>query len=101
MVCVACVTGSHTRDGKRKGKRQVCGITVGTETDFATRESFKGTQGRVSARLPSPPDAQGGLANIDVAGTIGPVTVATVDAIAANKPIKARADRFGRGNGFD
>jgi len=76
-------------------------ITVCAESDFPSGESFKGTQGRVSARLPSPPDAQGGLANIDVAGTIGPVTVATVDTVTANQTIKARADCFGRGNRFN
>jgi len=41
------------------------------------------------------------LASVDVTTPIPTVTVAPVNAVAADKPIKARADRFGGGNGFN
>jgi hypothetical protein len=99
------VTGGNAGDREGKADGNMRGVSVGSETDFAPGENLEAAQGRVSARFPCFPNPLGGLSGVDVACPFH--TEATVNlmtpmhAIATNKPIKARADRFGRGNGFD
>ena len=88
-MCIAGVTGSHTSDRERKGKRDVDWITIGSEAHLAASESLETTQQGVVARPPCPPDSLWSLTNIYVATPIPTVTVATVDAVAADKPIQA------------
>jgi hypothetical protein len=76
---VTSVTGSHTRDRKRETQRDVHGVTIGSEADFATHESFKGTQQGVVSGPPRTPNAKGSLARIHITRTTGAVAVATVD----------------------
>ena len=66
MMAVARVTGSDAGDRERKAKGNVGGVTICAETDFAASESFKGSQGIISARFPRPPDSLGSLASVDV-----------------------------------
>jgi len=87
LVCVASVTGSHTRDRERKANGDVDWITVCSKANFAARERFKGSQGGIIARPPCFPNPLGCLANIDVTTPIPTVTVAPVNAVAADKPI--------------
>ena len=98
---VARVARSHTRDRERKGKGKVGGVTVGSEADFAARKSVHELKHRISARLPSPPDAQRSLANIDVTRTIATVTVAPMDARSTDEAIQAGSDCFHRIHRFD
>jgi hypothetical protein len=95
------VTGSDARDCKRNGKWHVGGITVRTETDFAARENVHPLERGISARFPRPPDAQWGLSGVDVATAPATVTVAAMDAVAADKPIESLLNRFHGVNGFD
>ena len=92
---------SHTRDRERKGKGKVGGVTVGTEANFAACKSVHELKHRISARLPSPPDAQRSLANIDVTRTIATVTVAPMDARSTDEAIQAGSDRFHGVTGFN
>ena len=87
-------------DGKRKGQGNPCGIAVCAEADFAARKAVHELQHRISARFPCPPDAQWGLASVDVTRTIGSGSIATVDAVAANQTIQALFDGFHRIHGF-
>jgi hypothetical protein len=49
---VACVTGSHTRDRQGEGKRQVRGVAISSEADFAAHESLETTQGLIVSGFP-------------------------------------------------
>ena len=88
---------SHTRDRERKGKGKVGGVTVGTEANFAARETLEGSQGGIVSRLPRIPDLKRSLPLIDVTGAFHTVTavffVATVSAIAADNAIQAGFNR--------
>jgi hypothetical protein len=95
------VTGSHTSDRERKAQRDVHGVAISSEADFATHETLETTQGLIVARLPSPPNAKGSLASIYVATPIATVTVAAMDAVSTDKPIQAGLDCFGRAHRTD
>jgi hypothetical protein len=81
---VARVTGSHTSDRERKGKGEMRGVSVSSETDFPSNEAFETTQGRIIAGFPCSPDTLGSLAGIYVATPPASVTVATVDAVSTD-----------------
>jgi hypothetical protein len=80
-------------------------ITVCSEANLPACERFKGSKQRVVSSPPRFPDTLRSLPGVDVAGTIHTKAtvffVATVDAVAADQTIQARANRFGRGNGFN
>ena len=80
MVGIACPSGGNAGDGQRKADGNVGGVAVGSEADFATGEAIHELEGRISARLPRPPDAKGSLADVDIAGTLFPGPVASMDA---------------------
>ena len=77
------------------------GVTVCAEANFAARKAVHELQHRVSARLPSPPDAQRSLANIDVTRAIATVPIATVDARSTDEAIQAGSDCFHGVTGFN
>jgi hypothetical protein len=81
------------------------GVTVCAEANFPSGETLETTQQRVVSGFPWLPDLQRSLTGIYVAcpfHTVFTVNFMTpMDAIAADQTIKARTDRFGRGNGFD
>ena len=76
-------------------------VTVCAEADFQACEDVHKLECGIFTRTPCSPDAEGGLANIDVARTTAAGPVASVDAIAANQTVQARFDRFHGINGFD
>ena len=77
------------------------GVAVGSEADFAACESVHKLKGGIVARFPSPPNAQGCLANIDVTRAIASGSIATVDAVSTDEAIQALFDGFHRIHGFD
>lgn len=104
-MSVASVTRSDTRDGKGEAQRDMGGVPVRSEADFASNEALETTQQGVSARFPCPPDSQRSLSGIDVACPLNPVFsvffVSTVAAIAADDAIKSGSDCFHGVHGFD
>ena len=77
------------------------GVTVCAETDFATREAVHVLECGIIARFPRPPNAQGGLARVDVATPPAAVTVAAMDARSTDEAIQACLDGFHGVTGFD
>ena len=77
------------------------GIAICAEANTAAREAVHVLERGISARLPSPPNIRGGLANIDVTRAIATVTVATMDARSTDEAIQARSDCFHGVAGFN
>jgi hypothetical protein len=102
---VASVARSNASNCKREGKGNPSRVTIGTEADFSSNETLETTQQGIVSRFPRSPDAQGGLARVDVACPFHTEAavffVPAMDARSTDKPIKSRPDRFRGGNGFN
>jgi hypothetical protein len=81
---VASVTGGDSRDRKSKGKGKPSRVAIGSEPYLPASENGDGRQGQIRARFPRSPYSKGGLADVDVARTLAPGTVAPVSTIAAD-----------------
>jgi len=105
LMGVTGVTGSNSGNCKRKGKRDVDWVTVGTETDFAASETLEGSKQRVVSGFPCFPNTLWGLPGVYVTSPFH--TEATVffvpamHTVSTDKPVKAGADCFCGGNCFD
>lgn len=94
---VACPPARNTRNGERKGKGDVRGVTVGSEADLAASETLEGSQGWIVARLPRIINLQRSLSLIHVTRALHSEAavffVATVSAVSADKAVKSGFDR--------
>jgi len=63
------------------------GIAIGSESHPLPSENGDGRQGQIRARFPRSPYSKRGLADVDVAGTLAPGTVAPVSTGTTNEPV--------------
>jgi len=104
-VGVTSVTARNSGDGKRKGKRNMYGVSVRAEADFPSNESFKGSKQRVVAGFPCPVNPLWSLSGVHVASALDAVftvnLVTAMDARSADQTVKSGTYRFCGGNRFD